>query len=196
MPTGYTANIEKGITFEQFIMDCARAFGSLISMRDAPSDAKIPEKFKPSSYHKDRLKEIEKELLIVRKMNTKVAFGRAKQDYEEELKHKEDGIRKAEALRESYLFMLAKVRAWQPPSIDHIGLKKFMNEQITKSIDWDCGTDYYIGKRPVRLSGQQWKEKRLANLMKDYTYNKKEYSEEVERIEGRNTWIRLLRESL
>lgn len=196
MPTGYTADIEKGVTFEQFIMNCARAFGALISMRDAPSDAKIPEKFKPSSYHKDRLREIEVKLLAVRKMSTKTASDRAKQDYEKELKSKEDGIRKAEDLRESYLSMLAKVRAWQPPSSEHIKLKTFMDEQITGSIKFDCSTDYYTKQTPVLLSGQQWKERRLAQLMKDFSYHKKEYSEEVERNEGINTWVRQLRESL
>ena len=51
MPTGYTAKIADGQTFEEFILSCARAFGALVEMRDEPADAPIPEEFKPSAYH-------------------------------------------------------------------------------------------------------------------------------------------------
>ena len=53
MPTGYTAMLteEKEITFEDFALKCARAFGALIEMRDESLDAKIPEEFKVTEYH-------------------------------------------------------------------------------------------------------------------------------------------------
>lgn len=41
MPTGYTDAIKDGISFNQFILSCARAFGALITMRDEPSS--VPE---------------------------------------------------------------------------------------------------------------------------------------------------------
>jgi len=36
MPTGYTADLNDGkqVTFQEFTMKCARAFGALIEMRD------------------------------------------------------------------------------------------------------------------------------------------------------------------
>ena len=41
MATGYTFNVVDGqiTTLSDFAMQCARAFGLLIDMRDAPSDA-------------------------------------------------------------------------------------------------------------------------------------------------------------
>ena len=38
MPTGYTLDLYNGkdITFEEFVLKCARAFGALIDMRDEP----------------------------------------------------------------------------------------------------------------------------------------------------------------
>ncbi len=57
MPTGYTADIAKGITFQQYAWSCARAFGALVMMRDEPSDAPIPEAFTPSDYHVKALAE-------------------------------------------------------------------------------------------------------------------------------------------
>lgn len=53
MPTGYTANIKNGITFEEFALDCARNFGALIIMRDEPKDAPIPEQFEASKHHEE-----------------------------------------------------------------------------------------------------------------------------------------------
>lgn len=53
MPTGYTAPIYEGkqITFPEFAMQCARAFGALIDMRDDPMDSPIPDAFVPDTYH-------------------------------------------------------------------------------------------------------------------------------------------------
>jgi hypothetical protein len=36
MPTGYTAAIKDGISFEKFVWDCARGMGALVMMRDEP----------------------------------------------------------------------------------------------------------------------------------------------------------------
>jgi hypothetical protein len=54
MPTGYTAAIKDGISFQQFAMACARAFGALVMMRDEPSSAPIPD-FQPSNFHVEHL---------------------------------------------------------------------------------------------------------------------------------------------
>lgn len=40
MPTGYTADIKDGITFRDFALRCARAFGATIMQRD--EDISIP----------------------------------------------------------------------------------------------------------------------------------------------------------
>lgn len=43
MPTGYTADLmEKGMEFKPFVLQCARAFGALITMRDDSLDAPSP----------------------------------------------------------------------------------------------------------------------------------------------------------
>ena len=41
MPTGYTSGVQDGSIkhFNEFVWDCARAFGSLIHMRDDRRDA-------------------------------------------------------------------------------------------------------------------------------------------------------------
>lgn len=36
MPTGYTADIKDGIDFKTYAMNCARAFGACVMLRDEP----------------------------------------------------------------------------------------------------------------------------------------------------------------
>ena len=62
MATGYTHSIKNDITFEQFALLCARAFGACIEMRDDPTDKPIPKKFKVDSYHAKELKEAKTKL--------------------------------------------------------------------------------------------------------------------------------------
>lgn len=66
MPTGYTANVHDGITFEQFVWQCARGMGALVTMRDEPTGAPIPERFEPSDYNAKRLQEAKDELVRLR----------------------------------------------------------------------------------------------------------------------------------
>ena len=60
MPTGYTYPVADGtITeFSKFALNCSRAFGVLMHMRDEPIDAPIPDKIEPTSYYKNQLDEL------------------------------------------------------------------------------------------------------------------------------------------
>ena len=55
MPTEYTHYIKDGISFKEFALKCARAFGACITMKEDPMDVEIP-KFKPDTYYHKRLK--------------------------------------------------------------------------------------------------------------------------------------------
>jgi hypothetical protein len=199
MPTGHTAGIENGMTFEEFVWSCARSFGALVMMRDDPSDAPIPKAFKPSTYQKEELERTEKEIKKVRLMSVEECEEIANKDFIKRKKELEGYIKKAQALRGKYERMLTAVNAWQPPSEDHQALKAFMIEQLQSSIEHDCDSPYYERelkniRKPVL--GAQWKKEKIANLEHDIVYYAEEYKKETERTDGRNKWISELRESL
>ena len=198
MPTGYTSSIEKGISFKEFILDCARAFGACITMRDEAKGKPIPEEFKPSDYHSDKIKGSEKGLRDLRKITLKQAAKKGKEEYEKELKSSEAYINKCNVLRQKYEDMLNEVRAWTPPTKEHTGLKDFMVKQLEQSIEFDCKTGYWVEKhKEIKLlSGQDWLDKERKVLVRDLNYHTKEDIEEKSRVAGRNTWIRKLRESI
>jgi len=192
MPTGYTAKIKDGITFEEYALGCARAFGATILMRDEPSDTPIPDKFEASDYHEKKIKETRGEIFALDFLN---------KEKEAEIQHSEKMERHIKSLadmretRSKYKDMLAEAERYESPSENHVEFKRFMISQIVKSIEWDC-SESYMGDAPVKLSGEQWLEARIAKLDWDLNYHEKGHAEELDRVNERNLWIKQLRESL
>lgn len=196
MPTGYTAAIKDGITFRQFAMNCARAFGATITMRDDGGDgSNIPERFEPSDYHLKELRKAQNELAVLSAMTPEDVAKRASEDYEAAEARRLETLREKRELRAKYEAMLAEVKAWKTPTPDHIQFRNFMLEQIGSSIDFDCGESYY-DKPTQRLTPEEWLLGRRSKIEGDIDYHTKNYAEEVERTEKRNAWIKALRDSL
>lgn len=195
MPTGYTAPIADGISFEQFAMGCARGFGALIMMRDEPTNAPIPESFEPSDYHHKKLEQLHAEMDELATLSPAECVARAADEYNAAEIRRLDRLNEMADLRGKYAGMLQAVDAWTPPSDEHIHLQEFMRKQLTESIDFDCDASYYAIETP-RLSGQVWLEQQLEKARRDIAYHEQRHKEEVERTNQRNEWLRLLRESL
>lgn len=193
MPTGYTAAIADGITFDKFVLSCARAFGALIMMRDDPADAPIPERFEPSPTYAQWLKDAEARLAELDAMTPAEAERNAAAAFQKATEDNETRAAERQALRVKYEAMLAQVKAWKAPTADHEGLKDFMIKQITESIDWDC-RDYSTS--PVRLTGSAWIAQELQSAHESIERYRKHVADEIQRTNGRNEWVRALRESL
>lgn len=196
MPTGYTADIKDGISFESFALNCARAFGACVTLRDEPGGGEnIPDEFAPSDYHVKATQKARDELatlLAMPEQERERAAAKSWDDAETSRLMRLDDNRKQ---RESYEAMLAKVNAWTPPTPDHAGLHEFMRSQIVQSIDFDCSGNY--GQEPTpRLTGEQWVAERAARLNRDIGYHEKEHAAEVKRAEERTAWVKALRSSL
>lgn len=194
MPTGYTSAIADGISFQEYALSCARAFGALIEMRDEPASTPIPESFVPSDYHQKALEKAHKRLDVVLVMTPEeidieagVAHRAAMTSYRERLE-------RAASLRAKYDAMLVSVRAYKAPTPDHVEYKAFMEQQILESIKFDCNTKY--DTEPVCESPDQWYESTVQQLRDDVAYYEEHQRQEVERVHGRNQWVKTLRESL
>lgn len=200
MPTGYTAEIHDGkpITFPEFVMNCARAFGALALMRDDPADAVIPDEFKPrTDYHDEQLVKHRAELARLEVMTPEQIVNAHADVRAGELRERTKDAVKNRDMRARYRAMLAEVEAWEPPTPDHVGLKEFMVKQITESIDFDCreGTEFLW----PRLSDDDpavWYEAQIAEAKRGITYATEERAKEIERAEQRTSWVRALRDSL
>ena len=198
MPTGYTADIEKGISFKEYALGCARAFGALVTMRDDPSDAEIPDKFEPDSYHLDQMAKDnlrKQEVLNMTKLEAEQA---AVIKYNEERLYHLKGIKEKNELRKKYNAMLQQAQSYKAPTPDHENFRKFMIEQIVDSIDFDCGGSYHEEALAgiEKLSGEKWRQKELDKLDKSIAYHREHYNKEKQRCKERTRWVQELKRSL
>lgn len=194
MPTGYTAAIADGITFQQFALQCARAFGALVMMRDEPAGAEIPEEFKPSDFYERMAADARRRLAELRAMSPEQAESEALKVYLDERERRAKSVRDNDGLRAKYESMLANVDSSVPPTDEHAGLKHFMREQIKSSIEFDCSPCRH--GELVQQSGAAWLSDAIARAEQDIARYEQEHAAEVERTNKRNAWVRALRESL
>ena len=194
MPTSYTEKIKDGMSFRDFVMRCAKGFGALIEMREDSLDVEVPEKFKYSSYHLEKLRKREKRLKQLESMSLEEAYKKSKEEYRGEIERETLYVEETNRLRKLYNDMLFKVKAWRVPSKDHRRLKEFMIEQIEDSIKWDCHKSKINNIR--ELSGEEWLDRNIKNTVNDIKYHKEEYLKEIIKVDKRNLWIMQLRESL
>lgn len=196
MPTGYTADIKDGITFRTFAMNCARAFGACVTLRDEPGGGEqIPERFEASSYHAQQVEKARDELATLHALTPAQREQQAAKAWDDDETRRLMRLEDIRAQRKAYEAMLAQVNAWAPPTAEHDGLKEFMRSQIAQSIDFDCNEGYY-STPTTRLSGDEWAAKRLADIQRDIAYHQKNHTEEVQRTDSRTAWVKALRASL
>ncbi len=193
MPTGYTHAVPEGMTFEQFVWKCARGMGALVTMRDEPMDAPIPERFEPSDYHAKSKAEAEKRLTWLRALTPQGMEAEAEKAHKEAMRHHADSEKRRDETRAAYEVMLGKVQAWTPPTADHAGLKRFMVSQLRESIDFDCTIS---APEPKRMTGAEWVQAEIAEATRTYNYHVEAHAAEVRRTEERNVWLRQLRQSV
>lgn len=199
MPTGYTACIEDGCTFKEYALRCAKAFGACVTMRDDPGDKPIPEKFEPSSWNAKELAKAQARLKELDGMTLKQAAKMAENAYEEAEGHRLASLKRERLKLARYQDMRKKVLAYVPPSPDHEEYRKFMLDQIDLCIkpnSWGGPMVDYYEKPTERLSAEAWLAAQKTKARRDIAYHTEEHRKETERVEGRNRWIKQLRESL
>ncbi len=196
MPTGYTHAVQTGeiTTLNEFAMKCARAMGACIMMRDDPSDAEIPERFEPNTdYHDKAIEEANKVLDALPRMAISNAEELAQNEYDEAVVSRNKYIADKKEHQSRYESMVTKVEAWTPMG-GVTGLKDFMLEQLSSSIDFDCGS--YKPEMPEKLDGAAWMEAKRDKAISDLEYHTKQRQDEITRTEGRNQFLTDLRSSL
>lgn len=189
MPSGYTCGVQDGTitAFRDFALQCARAFGACILLRDEPMSNDIPE-FVPSDYHAKRLEAIEA-------MSVAEVEAACDREYQSSIDYRAKRLDELATQRQRYDSMLAAARAFQPPTSEHVELKAFMIKQLQESIKWDCDASYY-DTPPAKKTATEWLKEKRYQLIADITSCEKEYGEEVERTQGRNKWVQDLKRAL
>jgi hypothetical protein len=197
MPTGYTAKVVKGQSFEEFVMGCARAFGALISMRDDPMDAPIPAELPHSAYYLDMIERYTAKLLELRALSSEECEHRAKVEADYCRKQAIEGRERARQERAAFATMVEKVEAWTPPTPAHQELKTFMLSQLRVSMgtDMDEWWEQQIANVQSR-SGEEWRLIEIAVTERALIRFQGYADEEAKKVASNTGWVKALRESL
>lgn len=196
MPTGYTCIIteKSDTTFETFALRCARAFGVCVEMREESLDTPPPMAVQMDGYLIASLREAEANMRELEIMTPAEAARRADAEYESAVASWTESKVRVARKRALYDAMLKQAIAWEPPTKDHEGLKKFMVEQIQGDIQIECGDP--SSYTPTVQTGAEWLAYRreyaartLKNRRDDYACAEKHMREGTE-------WLRALRASL
>ena len=198
MPTGLTCDIYDGSdnTFRGFAIKCLSQIGAgwyatNYGEKKLPLD-KAPVIEPDTKYHRKELKKAEEG--VKHWKNAKEKPESVRKEYEEfyadrEVKDQESEKDTTE-LRERYQRMLDRVNAWEAPESCK-GLKKLMTEQLTKSMEFDCGStrhcyDVEDFKRPTL---EEWIQLNLESDEHSVSYHTKEILREIEDAEKANSFL-------
>lgn len=198
MPTGYTAAIANDISFEEYALQCARAFGACLHQRDDNTTDKPKLREESSGHYEQMLLEAEAELGAFKTMTMAQKEAVGQELKEEEVARCQERFNEKVLLKNKYNDMLAKVQAWTPPSLDHVELKRFMADQIIKSIEFDCDTDYAINelRKASEMTALEYHAKKVSELEWNVSYYAEQADEEKQRNTNANQWIKSLYDSL
>ena len=196
MASSYTYPITEGdgITFSEFAQRCARSMGACISLREEPLSNELPDELPKDNYHKEQLDYWQ------RKYDDFLAHPPTYEDAEREynsyveraLRESEEANKLRASNRAKLEAMLQQVEAWQPPSVEHVGLKRFMIEQIKSDLEWEQETELFLSDKDKYI------EDIVSGSYLKYflDFHKERYEQYEKAYAKRNEWIRLLKDSL
>ena len=203
MPTGITSDLYEGkdVTFAEFAMGAARSFGMLITMRDEPMGAPIPEVFEPDESFARRLTDAQAEQKRLEALSSEEWAARQLEENERHDAQVAEAHREAQVLKARYEAMLDEVNAWDPPTPAHIEMKKFMRQQLINSIRFDCSARSVAADQLARPGGgalpvDAYRDWALFTAHEAVESARTSYATAVATAKTRTEWVRALRESL
>jgi hypothetical protein len=200
MPTGYThALTERDLSFQEYALTCARAFGAFVHMRDEPLGAPLrPDTV--TSYYDDKLTEAKADLDKFQHMSLEDARVLYNAERAERRTRAEQRIEEMKVIEARYRALKEKIDAWAPPTPEHQSLKRFMLEQLMVSAS-DYDSSYYaedaaLAPTVTDAEASEWVQEKIRAAIKQIGYCSDQRRKEQERVDQRNEWARQLQESL
>lgn len=192
MPTGYTAIIdEHDASFEEYLWRCVRGMGVCIMQRD--EDMGVPARDRePSPCYEQSYRDASDRYYKLRAMTDAEAEVAASEEYARQVANATAEAEKFSRLSARYERMRAAVLAWEPPTSEHHGLKRFMLEQLSTGAPSDVSRHM----RPQRFSGAEWRAEQLDEAKADMERAGDRAADEAERCRSANAWLARLRESV
>lgn len=193
MPTGYTADVANGTVtdFRTFALRCARAFGATIMQREDPMNDP-PKHREVSDHYVNAVSQAEARVKQLAAFDLNDANAEAGKEYRDAMRRYAEYVEKNTATRNRYNAMLAHVMAWEPPTPEHVEMKKFMIDQLTESRKFDT----WHPERPTLRYAVTWLAEERQRAIDTLARARQSLAEEEARCKNANAWIDALYESL
>ena len=193
MPTGYTAGILDGTTkdFNQFAKHCSRAY--IMHLRDEPMDSEY-KKREVSDYHTKAIEKAKTELKQADSLSDEELIIQEKNRLIESKKYHLESKEKDELNKIKMDSFLEKAKQYVPPTENHQGIAKFMIEQLEKTIEFDCNSNYHIDElitidsKIEKVNADDIRSEMKVKATKDIAYHTKEHEADVKRCREHNQW--------
>ena len=203
MPTGYTVGIEDGkiTTGKEFLKLCTRAFGIAIDLKDEPLSVPTPTKFEPDTYYKKRLEDEKANFEKFKAMSFEEARAEMIKAYKDRVDMYKSMLEGSLKRNKQYAKVRAEVEDWNPPTLDHIELKKFALKQIDMCVDTQEQIDRYREYANEELDDS---DSAVAEYIHEQTEfhrqgvkrAKESWEAEIKRTEDKNKWMEQFLNSL
>lgn len=204
MPTGYTAFIEDGkiTNGKDFLKLCIRAFGVCADQREEPLSITLRTQFGIDDFYQRHLENIETDIKKYESISDEELYEERKSSLEGEIIRCKNKIKQINERNELYSKIRSEIKKWVAPTSEHNGIKEFALEQIDISIE---NTDYVkrslieAKKSLKNLSMDSISEIRrdmIAGFEKDRSYYQNKITEERNRIDSRNLFMKQFLDSL
>lgn len=203
MPTGYTAHIEDGsiTTGKEFLLVCSRAFGVAVDLRDEPLSVPTPTHFEPNEYYKKRYENAEKELKEFKALSLEQVRSKMRSEHEKQVQDAESNIARMTEINRKYKSVRRQIEAWDPPTVEHIGIKEFALSQID-----ECVYSYSMFECYRKVISEPfcdddnavitYSAEHTKWLEQDAARAKDAYEKEVERAKQKTQFMKVFVESL
>lgn len=197
MATGYTHPVCDGeITeFPDFALMCARAMGATIMQRDESVDS-LPRPPEVSEYATKAVTVAEAALVEAQGWTEAESVALAQEAFDAR-RRMIDEARAAAAEKVARCDRMRDfVRAWVPPTADHVGLKKFMMEQLTETIEYERVDVLDEVYKAAPLDGAEFQNDEVVRRRSALQMARQRLAEEEARTADRREWITSLYESV
>jgi len=150
-----------------------------------------------NDYHAEQLEEAKALLASLEALTPEEGFERGKKELDENIKQYQGYLASYERENQVYDEMAKQVKAWQPPTADHIPLKNFMLEQLSISLHDLAHTKRHIAELFATDPGK-YLEDSIGYAKRDVKYHSDELKKSIQKKKEFNSdvWIDRLCESL
>ena len=182
MPTGYTACIDDGGSFADYVWSCSRAF-----IRNGDDNEGRPAEI---PYYRESVAKSEAELQRLSKADPVAEY---KAWFEAKKESNAKYLAKNKVVREKYNQMRMRVSDWVPPSELHENMKKFMLEQLATGMESDMSK--YWGE-PEPQDPYEWHAEQCFQARERLERARESLQKHLEWVEAGQKWVDQLEASV